>query len=92
MASDLPPGWLSSITHEQIIRTTFGRELRRYRCICGLTQAELAAEAGMSRPSIVNIEQGRQGVSVFRAWQLADALGVRPATLLRQVWREASCG
>src|SRR3569833_1743840 len=38
--------------------TDFGSILRRYRAAAGLTQAELAARAGMSRRGIADIERG----------------------------------
>lgn len=42
----------------------------------GLTQQELADRAGVSRQSIISIEQGRYRPGVELALQLAQALGV----------------
>lgn len=42
----------------------------------GLTQARLAAAIGLSRPSMVNIEKGRQPLKVHQLVVLADALGL----------------
>lgn len=50
------------------------RELRK--CTGGLTQQELAERAGVTRQSIISIEQGRYRPSVELALILARALGV----------------
>jgi transcriptional regulator with XRE-family HTH domain len=47
-----------------------------------LSQQELADRVSMSRPSIVNIELGRQGISLDQLYVLAGALGVSAAELL----------
>ena len=48
------------------------RGLRQHR---GLTQAELAAAAGVSRQWVVNVEAGRtRGIEVGRLMKLLDAL------------------
>ncbi len=49
--------------------------LRERRVAAGLTQAELAGEAGVSRPQISAIEAGRNTPSVTAALALARALG-----------------
>jgi transcriptional regulator with XRE-family HTH domain len=47
-----------------------------------LSQQELADRVSLSRPSIVNIELGRQGISLDQLFVLAAALGVSAAELL----------
>lgn len=64
------------------IRTEFGRTLRLVRKKVGLSQQELADRVALSRPSIVNIELGRQGISLEQLYGLAGALGVSAADLL----------
>ncbi|MEE9282312.1 MAG: substrate-binding domain-containing protein [Myxococcota bacterium] len=49
--------------------------LRERRAAAGLTQAELAREAGVSRPRVSAIEAGRHTPSVTAALALARALG-----------------
>jgi putative transcriptional regulator len=50
--------------------------LREYRKTAGgLTQQELADRAGVTRQSIISIEQGRYRPSVELALRLAQALG-----------------
>jgi|ERR1700733_12500247 len=67
------------------IRGEFGRALRRVRKKVGLSQQELADRVSLSRPSIVNIELGRQGISLDQLYIFAGALGVTPAELLPHV-------
>lgn len=57
---------------EPAVRNT----LRVQRAICGLTQADLAELAGITRVSVNAIEGGRMMPSVFLALKLARALGV----------------
>ena len=60
----------------------FGNELRAARGGSGLTQEQLAGQVGLTRTSITNIEAGRQQVSLHQLFQLAAAVGKRPADLL----------
>ena len=60
----------------------FGRRLRAARRKAKLTQEELAARAGMSRPSLANVERGNQRVALHQFAELAAAVGVEPADLL----------
>ena len=50
--------------------------VRQYRTSCGITQAELAEKAGISRTAVTAIEGERQVPSVAAALALAGALGV----------------
>jgi DNA-binding XRE family transcriptional regulator len=47
-----------------------------------LTQDKLAELVSLSRPSIVNIEKGRQQITVFQLIQFADALSVSPSDII----------
>jgi putative transcriptional regulator len=51
--------------------------LKVQRALADLTQAELAARAGVTRKSVNAIETGRMVPSVLLALKLAEALGVR---------------
>lgn len=56
---------------------TIGERLKRLREIKGLSQNELAKRAGVHRPTISELEAGRQqDVTVETAKRLARALGV----------------
>ncbi len=50
--------------------------LRVYRDLRGMTQAALAAKAGVNRVTVAEIETGRKRGSVASLRALADALGV----------------
>jgi transcriptional regulator with XRE-family HTH domain len=48
----------------------------------GLTQEELASDIGISRASLVNMEAGRQAISLVRLFAFADSLGIEAKELL----------
>jgi transcriptional regulator with XRE-family HTH domain len=66
---------------EELQRRIGGR-VRELRFGCGLTQLALARRSGISRPSIANVEAGRQNVSIRQLCALAAALGVGVEDLL----------
>ena len=59
-----------------------GKSIQATRQEKGLTQTDLANLAHISRPSIVNIEKGRQTISVHTLFSIATALGTNIANLL----------
>ena len=60
-----------------------GRSIRRHRAGAHRTQAQLAAEIGMSRASLANIEAGRQQVLLHHLYAIADALDLNsPGALM----------
>ena len=60
-----------------------GQAIRRYRAGAGKTQVQLAAEIGISRASLANMEAGRQQVLVHYLYAIAEALDLdSPTTLL----------
>ncbi len=52
-----------------------GLRIRLLRRKSSLTQEQVAAQVGLSRVTICNIENGRQGVTLDAAWRLAIVLG-----------------
>ena len=67
---------------EEIYREV-GQNIRRYREDARRTQAQLAAQIGMSRASLANIEAGRQQVLLHYLYAIADALELpSPAALM----------
>ena len=60
----------------------FGRLVREFRKAAGLSQTDLAAEIGLTRSSVSNIEKGRQKVVLHTFAALLDVLGKRPSELL----------
>jgi transcriptional regulator with XRE-family HTH domain len=59
-----------------------GRNVRRYRKLKGMTQEQLALEAGMERSYVSDLERGQRNPSVRAVGRLAEALSVEPMVLL----------
>ncbi|HEX4737385.1 MAG TPA: helix-turn-helix transcriptional regulator [Allosphingosinicella sp.] len=59
-----------------------GRNVRRKRIALGISQEQLAFEAGMKRSYLSELERGKRNPSVRALGRLAGALGVAPAALL----------
>lgn len=64
------------------VRRRIGERVRALRTGRGLTQLRLAERSGISRPSIANVEAGRQNVSLRQLCALAAAFGVTVEDLL----------
>lgn len=60
---------------EKELRRTVGRRLRLARRVADLTQEQVAAAAGVSRSMVALIEQGANGVDVYRLRRMASAVG-----------------
>lgn len=56
--------------------------IRTERMLAGITQEMLAKATGLSRPSIVHIEAGRQGARLQTVYLVARALKIQPRRLL----------
>jgi transcriptional regulator with XRE-family HTH domain len=70
---------ITADTAEKAVLATLGERLARYRLNRNLTQAELAAEAGVSLPTVVRMEAGSSTqlsrfLRVLRALQLLENL------------------
>ena len=63
------------VMNERLFQAMSGGIIRSLREGAGLTQESIAKAVGISRTSVVNIEQGRQNISLFVATKLAGALG-----------------
>lgn len=61
-----------------------GENVRYYRKQKGITQEQLAADAGMERSYVSDMERGTRNPSVAALGRIADALGVEPHVLLMQ--------
>ena len=55
-----------------------GKFIRSARKEKGIRQSDLAYRIGLSRPSVVNMEAGRQAVSLPMFMAICDALDVHP--------------
>lgn len=59
-----------------------GSNIRQARKRREWNQADLAAEVGLTRSSIANVEAGRQKLPIHGLLRIAGALNVRPDSLL----------
>lgn len=59
-----------------------GRNVRRYRKLRGMTQEQLALDAGMERSYVSDLERGTRNPSVRSLDRLAEALRIEPSALL----------
>lgn len=71
-------------------RKALGAALAAARQEAGLTQGQLAAASGVSRPTISRLELGTSSISSDRLWDLAAACGTDPATLFTSAQAEAN--
>lgn len=56
------------------------KDVRGLRKTAGLSQAELARRAGLSRSLICEIESGRRGLTASSRIRIAEVLDVQPET------------
>lgn len=68
------------------IYQAIGLRIRMIRETLGLTQDDIAKRVGLVRPSVVNIENGRQRLLLNDVAKFATALGTTPKNLLRGIW------
>lgn len=66
------------------LKEVMATNLRRLRHAKGMTQEELAEQAGLSVRYIGAIERARVSASVTVLEQIADALEIEPADLVRR--------
>lgn len=66
------------------LRKLVGRNVRQLRQARGLSQEELAFEAGLDRTYVSGIERGVRNPTVTIIGKLARGLKTTPDTLLRQ--------
>lgn len=66
------------------LQKLFGRNVRRLREERGLTQAELAARAGLNRSYVGGVERGQRRIGIGNIAKLARALAVKVETLFAE--------
>ncbi|EKE02423.1 MAG: hypothetical protein ACD_20C00391G0017 [uncultured bacterium] len=60
----------------------FGNKIKEFRIQKGLTQEELAFEAGVSRSTIAMVEVAQRDIILSKIVDIANALGVKPYQLI----------
>lgn len=66
------------------IRRVFGSNVRRHRLAAGLSQEAVAVRMGVDRAFVSSIERGQQNVTLLTLHEVAEALKVGPAKLLKE--------
>ncbi len=66
--------------------------LQEQRQALGITQLDLAEQAGMQRSYISDIEQGRRNLSVQNLFRIALALDLTPADLVERAESKMTTG
>ena len=67
---------------------TLGRFIASWRLSEGLSQKEFAKKLRMSAANLCDIEKGRKGVSIFKATEIAKAIGYSPTVLVQLALQE----
>ena len=65
------------------INIKVGRKIKEYRRKRGLTQEQLAFEAGLHRAYIGQIERGEKNIGLQNLEKIAMALGIELSELIR---------
>ena len=68
-----------------VLLKRFGSRVRKVRQEKGLSQEELALEAGLDRSYIGGVERGERNISIVNLSKLSKALSVSPSKLLENV-------
>jgi transcriptional regulator with XRE-family HTH domain len=63
----------------------FGEQLRRRRLELGLSQEDVAAQAGLHRTYVGSVERGERNVSLLNLFRLSRAVARTPSDLLKDV-------
>ena len=87
------PAYRSYSRYAREAAELIGLMLRNARIECGVTVAEVAERAGMSRGLVHRLEQGEMGSSIGAAFEVAAVVGLRlfeadPTTLTRHLSME----
>jgi transcriptional regulator with XRE-family HTH domain len=80
----------TGILPEMDLREIFATNLRRLRNAKGVSQDDLAYEAGISRSYLSQIEKGSFYVSIKVIGKLADTLGAEPDEFLKRTAKRRS--
>ena len=62
-----------------------GKKIREYRDSKAMTQERLAHELGLTRTSMVHIENGNQSLTIDRIYKIAELLNVSVEKLLPSI-------
>lgn len=66
-------------------RKAFGIVISKLRVKKGLTQESLSGLAGIARSHLAALEKGEKTAKLDTVWRIADALGIIPSELIREM-------
>ena len=72
------------------LQVAFGQVIRDLRLEAGLSQEALSFFCGRHRTYISLIERGKNSPSITTLWLIAEALDVRPSTVIGKVEKALS--
>lgn len=70
----------------KLLYRQMGARIQQIRMTLGITQEELSKKVGLTRTSVVNIEQGRQVITLDGLLKFCDAFHITPKQILRGIW------
>jgi len=70
---------------EDILYIETGNLIKKARMLRDLTQQDLSEKVNLTRASITNIERGKQKISLYTLYLIADALNITPNSLLPEL-------
>lgn len=73
---------IDSVDNDTMLYREIGLRIKNEREALGFTQIDLAAEIGLTRTSVVNIESGRQRLPIHVLYSIASAMGISVHILL----------
>ena len=63
-----------------------GARVQMIRELLGQTQDDVAKAVGMSRPNLVNLENGKHRMQMHHLEAIAKALATTPKNLMKGIW------
>jgi transcriptional regulator with XRE-family HTH domain len=70
------------VMNKEAINKATGKYLQEIRKTLKISQEDLADKIGLTRTSIVNIEKGRQSLTVENLYKISEVFGISPVNLI----------
>lgn len=74
------------------VKKRYGRAIRQRRHELGWSQEYLAAQAGLHRTYVADVERGERNISLENIVKLADAMGLTPGEFFSQYFPQDGGG
>ena len=69
-----------------IANSVLGQRIKYYRTIHSMTQKELASAIGVAPLHIINVENGKKGISLEKLVQICELFHITPSDVLALDW------